>query len=94
MSKIITKVLTQSPEAKALLAAGLKVVSTDRQLANGTIALAGKVRKQPVSYKITANGAVLSNDFVARQVSANTEYGLYKAGLAAAGELLAKRQAR
>ena len=92
MSKILTKAL-QSPEAKALLAAGLKVVSTDRQIANGTIALAGKVRKQPVSYKITLNGAVMSNDFVARRVVGSTDYQVYKAGLAAAGDLFAKRKA-
>lgn len=92
MSKTLTKAL-KSPEAQALLNAGLKVVSTERQIANGTIALAGKVRRQPVSYKITATGAVLSNEFVARQVFADTEYGVYKAGLKAAGELLAKRQA-
>lgn len=92
MSKTITRAL-KSPEAQALLNAGLKVVSTERQIANGTIALVGKVRKQPVSYKITATGAVLSNEYVARQVFADTEYGVYKAGLKAAGELLAKRQA-
>ncbi len=94
MSKTINKVLSQSPEAKFLQAAGLKLVSTERQLANGTIALAGKVRKQPVSYKITANGAVLSNEFVARTVSGSTDYQVYKAGLKAAAELLTKRQAR
>lgn len=93
MNKVITKAL-QSPEAKALLNAGLKFVSTERQLQNGTLAFTGKVRKQPVSYKITATGAVLSNEFVARQVLAETEYGLYKAGLAAAGELLGKRATR
>lgn len=93
MTKTLTKAL-QSPEAKTLLGAGLKVVSTERQLANGTIALAGKVRKQPVNYKITLNGIVLSNDFVARRVSGATDYQVYKAGLAAAAELLAKRQAR
>lgn len=66
----------------------LKLVSTERQLANGTIALAGKIKKQPVSYKITANGAVLSNEFVARQVAG------YKQGIAAVAELAAKRAAR
>jgi hypothetical protein len=90
MSKTITKAL-QSKEAQTLLTAGLKVVSTDRQLANGTIALAGKVKRQPVSYKITAAGAVLSNEFVARTVLAATPLTQYKAGLRAAGELLAKR---
>jgi hypothetical protein len=92
MSKTIIKAL-QSAEAQTLLNAGLKVVSTDRQLANGTIALAGKVRKQPISYKITANGAVLSNEFVARTVNAASALVQYRRGLAAAGELLAKRTA-
>lgn len=90
MSKTITKAI-QSPEAQSLLAAGLKLVSTERQLANGTIALAGKVRKQPVSYKITANGAVLSNEYVARTVTGKSGVSLYRAGLKAANELLAKR---
>lgn len=66
----------------------LKLVSTEVQLANGTIALTGKIKKQPVSYKITANGAVLSNEFVARRVSG------YKQGIQAVAELAAKRAAR
>jgi hypothetical protein len=92
MSKTIAKAL-QSKEAQTLLTAGLKVVSTDRQLANGTIALAGKVKRQPISYKITAAGAVLSNEYVARTVFGATQAAVYKAGLKAAGELLAKRVA-
>ncbi len=63
----------------------LKLVSTERQLANGTIALAGKIKKTPVSLKITANGAVLSNEFVVRTVPD------YRAGIAAVSELLTKR---
>ena len=90
MTKTIERAL-QSKEAQTLLAAGLKVVSTDRQLANGTIALAGKVKRQPISYKITAAGAVLSNEYVARTVLADSPLKQYKAGLKAAGELLAKR---
>lgn len=66
----------------------LKLVSTETQLANGTIALAGKIKKQSVSYKITANGAVLSNEFVARRVDG------YKQGIQAVAELAAKRAAR
>ena len=66
----------------------LKLVSTETQLANGTIALIGKIKKQPVSYKITANGAVLSNEFVARRVAG------YKQGIEAVAELAAKRAAR
>lgn len=87
----ITKAL-QSKEAQALLDSGLKLVSTDRQIENGTIALFGKVKKKHVSYKITAAGAVLSNEFVARRVQGGTQYQVYKAGLKAAAELLAKRQ--
>ena len=63
----------------------LKVVSTERQLANGTIALTGKIRKQPISMKITASGAVLSNEFVARRVSTYTE------GVKAVSDLLNRR---
>lgn len=81
----------QSPEAQALIASGLNLVSTSRQLQNGTIALAGRVNKQPVSFKITATGAVLSNEFVARQAFGETPYAQYKEALAQAGELLAKR---
>ena len=66
----------------------LSVVSTQTQLANGTIALAGKIKREPVSYKITANGAVLSNEFVARRVTD------YKSGIKAVAELAAKRAAR
>jgi hypothetical protein len=90
MNKTLDKVL-QSTELQALLSKGLKVVSTDRQLQNGTIALAGKVRKQSISYKITANGAVLSNEFRARTVTGAYPLQQYRAGLKAAGELLAKR---
>lgn len=92
-NKAIQKAL-QSKEGQALLAKGLKLVSTDRQLANGTIYLKGKVKKQAVNYKITAVGAVLSNEYVARQVFGTSEQNQYRLGLAAAGELLAKREAR
>lgn len=70
-----------------LESAKLKVVSTEKQLSNGTIALSGKIKRRPVSYKITANGAVLSNDFVARRVET------YNAGVKAVAELVAKRLA-
>jgi hypothetical protein len=63
----------------------LKLVSTERQLENGTIALAGKIRKQAVSYKITAAGAVLSNEFVARRVED------YREGIQAVTELADRR---
>lgn len=89
-SKTLSKAI-QSQEAQALLSRGLKFVSTDRQLKNGTIALAGKIRKTPVSLKITANGAVLSNEYVARTVSSPSALTQYKQGLRAADELLQKR---
>jgi hypothetical protein len=63
----------------------LKVVSTETQLANGTIALVGRIKKTPVSLKVTANGAVLSNEFVARRVGSHAE------GFKAIAELLDKR---
>ena len=65
----------------------LKFVSTDRQIDNGTIALVGKIKKKQVSFKITANGAVLSNEFVARSVAAHD----YRRGVQAVSELLTKR---
>lgn len=83
----------QSKEAQQLLTAGLTFVSTDRQLDNGTIALAGRVNNQHVKYEITATGAVLSNAFVARQVYGEYPLDQYRRGLKAAGELLAKRMA-
>lgn len=83
------KTVLKSKALQDLIAARkLKLVSTDTQLANGTIALAGKIKKQPVSFKITAAGAVLSNEFVARRVAS------YKEGIAAVAELAAKRAAR
>jgi hypothetical protein len=85
--------IIRSPEAQVLLAAGLKFVSTDRQLANGTIALTGKVKNRPVSYKVTASGAVYSNGFIARDVYESSDAQQYRAGLKAAGELFAKRLA-
>lgn len=80
---------TKTKAFQQLLAAGLKFTSTERQLENGTIALRGKIgrgrNRSEVSYAITASGAVLSNEFVARRV-AN-----YKEGLTAVNELLTKR---
>jgi hypothetical protein len=80
---------TKTKQFKSLIDAGLKMTSTERQLENGTIALSGKIGRgrntKTVRYAITANGAVLSNEFVARRVTS------YREGLAAACELLAKR---
>jgi len=84
----IKSVLKSKALQDLIAARKLKLVSTETQLANGTIALTGKIKKQPVSYKITAAGAVLSNEYVARRVSD------YKAGIAAVAELAAKRAAR
>jgi hypothetical protein len=81
----------QTKEAQELLNRGLKFTSSGRQVKNGTIVLRGRIKRQPVSYKITASGAVLSNEYVARQVFASTPKTLYKRGLAAAAELLEKR---
>ena len=82
-----------SPEGMALLKAGLKLKSTGQQLENGTICLAGHVKKRPVSYMVTWNGAVLSNRFVVKQVIEATEAKMYRAGLAKAMSLLEKRKA-
>jgi hypothetical protein len=71
----------------------LEIVSTPRQALNGTIALAGLVAGNPVEYKITANGAVLSNRYVARQVSGETRSEIYRAGIQAVRELVSKRLA-
>lgn len=81
----------QTKEAQELLNRGLKFSSSGRQVKNGTIVLRGRIKKKPVSIKITANGAVLSNEFVARQVFAQTPKTLYRRGLLAANELVSKR---
>ena len=79
----------RTKQFKNLQARGLQLVSTDRQLENGTISLTGKFRAgrktiRP-SYQITASGAVISNEYVARRVSGYTE------GLTAVSEILSKR---
>ena len=92
MSKAISNAL-RAREAKALFNAGLEMVSTDRQLQNGTIALGGKLQNQQVMYRVTANGVVLNNRTVARLVDGETETQMYRNGLKAVGELLARRRA-
>jgi hypothetical protein len=82
----IKKVLKSKTFEKLLLSTKLKFVSTERQIQNGTIALAGKIKKKAVSYSICASGAVLSNKFVARRVND------YREGLEAVSELVSKRQ--
>ena len=87
----------RSKQYNALINAGLQLVSTERQLQNGTLAFTGKIKAgrktiRP-SYKITANGAVLSNEFVARRVDEDIVGSTdgYRQGLAAVAEILQKR---
>ena len=87
----------RSKQFQNLINAGLKLVSTERQLANGTLAFSGKIRAgrktiRP-SYAVTANGAVMSNEFVARRVDGETPNQVYREGLNAVAELLEKRLA-
>ena len=86
----------RTKQYQELIDSGLQLVSTDRQLQNGTLAFTGKVKAgrktiRP-SYKITANGAVLSNEFVARRVS-GTGVSIYRQGLEAVKEIFSKRVA-
>lgn len=81
-----------------LIASGLQLVSTERQLANGTLAFTGKIKAgrktiRP-SYVVTANGAVISNEFTARRVSAATPTAQYRQGLEAVAEIFGKRTAK
>ena len=80
---------TKTKQYQQLIDSGLKLVSTERQLENGTIALAGKVgrgrARATVNYTISADGNVRSNRFVARRVEN------YREGLTAVQELLSKR---
>lgn len=87
-NRAITAAL-RTKQFKNLESLGLKLVSTERQLQNGTISLSGKFKVgrrtiQP-SYQVTANGAVISNEFVARRVND------YREGLTAVAEILQKR---
>ena len=81
----------RTKQFKNLQAKGLQLVSTERQLENGTISLTGKFKAgrktiRP-SYQITASGAVISNEYVARRVGGYTE------GLQAVAEILSTRLA-
>lgn len=88
MNKSLTAA-TKTKQFQTLINSGLKLVSTERQLANGTIALTGKVGRgrtsARVNYTISAEGNVRSNRFVARRVSN------YREGFQAVQELLTKR---
>lgn len=80
---------TRTKQYANLLSLGLQDVTTERQAANGSIAFTGKFRAgrrtiRP-SYVVTANGAVISNEFVARKVSN------YRQGFQAVAEILKKR---
>ena len=87
----------RTKQYKSLIDGGLKLVSTDRQLANGTLAFSGKLKigRKTVrpSYAVTANGAVLSNEFVARRVISEKATDQYRQGLVAVSEILGKRLA-
>lgn len=84
----------RTKQYQSLIDSGLQMVSTDRQLQNGTLAFTGKVKvgRKTIrpNYKITANGAVLSNEFVARRVT-GTGVAAYRQGLQAVQEILEKR---
>jgi hypothetical protein len=87
----------RTKQFQTLINAGLKLVSTERQLANGSLAFTGKLKSgrktiRP-SYVVTANGAVISNEFVARRVSGPTQVATYREGLNAVAEILSKRVA-
>lgn len=94
----IAKTLAAAQRTKQfsnLIASGLTLVSTDRQLQNGTLAFSGKLKvgRKTIrpTYAVTATGAVISNEFVARRVSGETPTATYRQGLAAVSEILSKR---
>lgn len=82
----------QTTEAQQLISAGLRFTSSTRQLLNGTLRFEGKLGTRKVQYCITANGAVISNNFTARRVKGRTAAEKYRAGLRSAVQLLNKRQ--
>ncbi len=95
-AKILAAV-QRTKQYKSLIDSGLKLVSTERQLQNGTLKFTGKLRAgrktiKP-SYVVTASGAVISNEFVARRIEAETPMATYRQGLEAVGEILSKRLA-
>jgi hypothetical protein len=89
--------IRRTKQFKLLSSSGLKLVSTSRQLRNGTLAFEGSYLKRDgvvrPSYAVTANGAVISNEFVARRVRGESLADVYKNGLDAISELLSKRLA-
>lgn len=97
MDKKTINAALRTKQFNALTNSGLKLVSTERQLANGTLAFAGKfkVGRKTVrpSYAVTANGAVLSNEFVARRVDSDIAGSVdgYRQALSYVSEILTKR---
>ncbi len=89
--------IRRTKQFQQLTQSGLQLVSTKRQLQNGTLAFQGsyQVGSKSVtpSYSVTANGAVISNEFVARRVKGEKMSDVYKSGLQAVSELLTKRLA-
>lgn len=87
--------IKRSKQFQTLTDLGLKLTSTDRQLNNGTLAFSGKVRagrkRITPSYSVTANGAVISNEFVARRVNGKNLNEVYRNGLNAITELLDRK---
>ena len=97
MDKRTLSAVTRTKQFKQLLNAGLILSSTEKQLANGTIKLTGKFKNgrktiRP-TYAVTANGAVISNEFVARRVAGETSVDTYRQGFSAVQEILQKRLA-
>lgn len=87
--------IRSSKQFRNLEKAGLRLVSTNRQLENGTLSFEGKVKIgtstiEP-SYQITGVGMVISNKRSARFVQADSNIGMYRKGIDAVADLLYKR---
>lgn len=86
---------TKSKQFAALLDSGLEMVSTDRQIKNGSIQLTGKfkVGKSTIQpkYVVTANGAIISNEFTARRTDPTGKVSMYRDAFRQVQELLMKR---
>lgn len=87
--------LKSSPQFKNLEKAGLRLVSTQRQIDNGTLSFAGKVRVgrtviEP-DFQVTAVGMVISNKRSARFVQGKSQIATYREGMTAVADLLFKR---
>lgn len=97
MDKKTLSAAKRTKQFNALTAFGLQLVSTDRQLSNGTLAFSGKYKigRKTIrpAFAITARGAVISNEFVARRVDEDligTVDG-YRQGLEYIADILTKR---